>query len=229
MHPIWTAQPLLPAAATRSRWCPGNPEDEQPGTVDAMTTVERDDARPTRREELLLGALALFREKGYHATGINDIGAAVGVSGPAIYRHFASKDELLAEAIMAGARQIAAATRDALAEDRVPGEALEELARAYVGLAIANRDMMAVYLLEARHLPTDQRRPIGRSVRRFRQAWSDLLLRARPELDERQADSLVRHVMFMAIANSVETYADDDDQTVALVTAMVLAALYADV
>ena len=66
-----------------------------------------------RRAELLAGALRLFRQRGYHATSINDIGAAVGVSGPALYRHFESKDDLLAEAIMAGARDPDTAARTA--------------------------------------------------------------------------------------------------------------------
>lgn len=54
----------------------------------AMRAVER-------REEILDRSAALFRRFGYPEVGIDDIGRAAGVSGPAIYRHFDGKQELL--------------------------------------------------------------------------------------------------------------------------------------
>ena len=47
------------------------------------------------REQLLSAAADLVAERGFHAVGIADIGAAAGVSGAAIYRHFASKQDIL--------------------------------------------------------------------------------------------------------------------------------------
>ena len=58
--------------------------------------------RPSRRAEIFASALRLFRARGFHATSINDIGADAGVAGTAIYSHFATKQEVLAEAIAAG-------------------------------------------------------------------------------------------------------------------------------
>ena len=52
-------------------------------------------ARP-RREQLLQCAADLFSARGYHAVGIDDIGAAAGISGPGVYRHFPGKQALLA-------------------------------------------------------------------------------------------------------------------------------------
>src|SRR5215831_9652204 len=52
--------------------------------------------RGRERRELLLRATAdLVAERGFHAVGIADIGAAAGVTGSAIYRHFGSKEEML--------------------------------------------------------------------------------------------------------------------------------------
>src|SRR5918998_3106628 len=45
-------------------------------------------------------AARLFAERGSRAVGVDDVGAAVGVTGPAIYRHFASKDAMLAEMLL---------------------------------------------------------------------------------------------------------------------------------
>ena len=53
--------------------------------------------KPTRREQILSAAAELFARYGFHGVGIDDIGAAVGISGPALYRHFRSKDAMLAE------------------------------------------------------------------------------------------------------------------------------------
>ncbi len=56
---------------------------------------------PLRRDQILNAAATLFRRRGYHAVGIDDIGAEVGVSGPAVYRHFPSKQALLESVIAA--------------------------------------------------------------------------------------------------------------------------------
>src|SRR3954468_8669983 len=82
--------------------------------------LHADAHRPSRREEILRAAAQLFAERGSRAVGVDDIGAAVGVSGPAIYRHFASKDAMLAEMLLriserllaGGAAQVAAAGAD---------------------------------------------------------------------------------------------------------------------
>jgi AcrR family transcriptional regulator len=42
-------------------------------------------------------ALKLFAERGYRATTMADIGAAVGLRGPSLYRHVSSKQVLLGE------------------------------------------------------------------------------------------------------------------------------------
>ncbi|MEV8407319.1 TetR/AcrR family transcriptional regulator [Streptomyces niveus] len=54
-----------------------------------------------RRTGIRLAALRLFAVQGYRATTMTDIGAAVGIRGPSLYKHVASKHELLAE-IMTG-------------------------------------------------------------------------------------------------------------------------------
>ncbi len=48
-----------------------------------------------RRQLLLSATVDLVSERGFHAVGIADIGAAAGVTGSAIYRHFKDKTELL--------------------------------------------------------------------------------------------------------------------------------------
>ena len=51
--------------------------------------------RVTRQRKILDVAAQLFHEKGFHGVGIDEIGRQAGVSGPAVYRHFKGKDEIL--------------------------------------------------------------------------------------------------------------------------------------
>ena len=57
-------------------------------------------AEPTRREQILATAADLFAARGFHGVSVVDLGAACGISGPALYKHFASKDAVLAEMLV---------------------------------------------------------------------------------------------------------------------------------
>ncbi|TSD40328.1 TetR/AcrR family transcriptional regulator [Rhodococcus sp. KBS0724] len=67
------------------------------------TAGERIDAR---RAEIRIAASRLFRQRGFAQVGIDDIGAAVGVSGPAVYRYFPSKQALLAAVLIGYLEQL---------------------------------------------------------------------------------------------------------------------------
>ena len=56
--------------------------------------------RMARRDEILSTAAELFAARGFHGVSVADIGAACGISGPALYKHFASKDAVLAEMLV---------------------------------------------------------------------------------------------------------------------------------
>lgn len=51
-------------------------------------------SRDQRREQLLDTALRVFSDGGYHATSMDEIAAAAGVSKPVLYQHFPGKREL---------------------------------------------------------------------------------------------------------------------------------------
>src|SRR3954462_14386728 len=97
-----------------------------------MTSPQQDAAlhvdagNPSRREQILRAAAQLFAERGSRSVGVDDVGAAVGVTGPAIYRHFVSKDAMLAEMLLriserllaGGSERVASAGGDAQAQLR---------------------------------------------------------------------------------------------------------------
>lgn len=182
--------------------------------------------RPSRRAEIFAAALRLFRERGFHATSINDIGAQAGVAGTAIYSHFATKQELLAEAIREGAGRIREGMRDALSgKEASPEAALEGLVRAYVRVVLENADMNACYVLEARNLDAGVRQPLVRSERALRDSWRRQLLAVRPELSDDQARTLVQMAIFAVLALCVHRSRTDHAELAETATSFVLGAL----
>jgi len=82
-------------------------------------------ARDEVRERLAAAATDLFAERGYAATTVDAIVAAADVSKPALYRHFASKQELHMALLEQHRERLAAAALDGLGE----GTADEQIAR----------------------------------------------------------------------------------------------------
>jgi AcrR family transcriptional regulator len=182
--------------------------------------------RPSRRPAIFASALRLFRERGFHATSINDIGADAGVAGTAIYSHFATKQELLAEAIREGARRIGECVMEATADSQqTPDAALETLVRAYARVVIENADMNACYVLESRNLDTAERQPLLRGERSIRDSWRRQLMAARPELSHEQARAMVQMAIFALVALCVHRNKIERADLVELATSQVLGAL----
>jgi AcrR family transcriptional regulator len=115
----------------------------------------------TRREDVLRAAARLFRTAGYEAVGMDEIGAAAGTSGPAVYRYYPSKQDLLVTAFRRTGHHIAAEVGQAVAAAPTPRAALRALLGAYAGIAAGQGDLVAVYLREARSLPPDTRREMA--------------------------------------------------------------------
>jgi AcrR family transcriptional regulator len=102
------------------------------------------------REELVRTAVALAREKGEEGVVLREVARRAGVSHNAAYRHFADRDELLAQVALAGLQELAAAMEQRLrgrgggsAADRAR-KRLRELGRAYVHFALAEPGLFGV-------------------------------------------------------------------------------------
>lgn len=161
---------------------------------DAAADLELDapTRRPSNRRELILAAaIELFHERGYPATGVDDIGKAVDVSGPAIYRHFSSKEEILLEAIEMAADEVHEANQNARATGTGPMAVLEGYVRAYVCVAIERSALISVWTSEARHLTSSRRSPMTRRLRAWSSEWTDELQKVRPDLANDDARVLV--------------------------------------
>ena len=123
--------------------------------------------RRSRREEILEIAVGLFASRGYHGVRLDDIGTAAGVTGPALYHHFAGKEAMLAAAlkpVSEGLLNGGRARVEACAGDN--RRALAELVDFHVDFALANPAVIALHLHELDRLPEEPRREIRRLQRR---------------------------------------------------------------
>jgi AcrR family transcriptional regulator len=176
---------------------------------------------------VVAAAARLFHERGYRGTSIEDIGTAVGMTGPAVYRHFASKDAILAELVL---RSFERAERDVAAAVAGAGTArdgLAEIVRRTVVHAIEETDLVALAEREGRNLSPEMRRRIGRTQRVIFEAWIAALRAVRPRLGVEAARAAVRAVIALILAVRWAERLDREAATEQF-TRMAMAALLAE-
>ena len=134
----------------------------------------------TRREEILDAAARLFAERGYHGVSIDDIGSAVGMSGPGIYRHFAGKEDVLSQMLLRishelleeGSRRVVAAAS--------ASDALDSLLRWHVDFALGRPALIIVHGRELGNVPEPARRQVRRLQRLYVEEWVTVLSEVLP-------------------------------------------------
>jgi AcrR family transcriptional regulator len=161
-------------------------------TANPTSRNERGTKRPRRRREMICDAAAeLFRERGYRGTSIDEIGAAVGMTGPALYRHFPSKEALLSE-ILEQALDRARAEVDAARKDGGgPLAELEQIVARSVALVMDQGETVMVAVREMNQLSAEAQRRIIRRQRAIVESWTEVLRAVRPELEIADAVAIV--------------------------------------
>lgn len=148
----------------------------------------------TRREQILAAAAELFARHGFHGVGIDEIGAAVGVSGPALYRHFRSKDAMLGEMLTSiSERLLAGGQRRREAHE--PGDLLGELIQFHVDFALEHPALITVQERNLGNLTEPDRRRVRALQRRYVEVWVQAIRDTTPEVDEPTARAAA-HAVF---------------------------------
>jgi AcrR family transcriptional regulator len=152
------------------------------GTHD--TALHTDAERPSRREQILQAAAQLFAERGSRAVGVDDVGAAVGVTGPAIYRHFASKDAMLAEMLLRISERLLAGGSERVAEagDDADGQ-LRALIAFQVDFALDNPALITVQDRDLGNVADADAAQVRRLQRRYVEVWVAVLAQLHPGAD----------------------------------------------
>ncbi|MBO0839271.1 MAG: TetR/AcrR family transcriptional regulator [Sciscionella sp.] len=144
-----------------------------------------------KRDEILAAAIPLIRRRGYHAASIEEIGQAVGLAAPSVYRHFSSKEEILMTAGRKLANQLTEHADQAAAKFDSPKEILNSLLRYYVDNFSANTDLLAIYISEVVNLTGRHRDELVSLQRSHVAQWISALRAASPRLDEATARTVV--------------------------------------
>lgn len=180
--------------------------------------------KATRREEILSAAAELFARHGFHGVGIDDIGAAVGISGPALYRHFRSKDAMLGEMLNSISHYLldgGTARVDATAD---PQQALAELVEFHVDFALTHPSLITVQERNLANLTDADRKQVRALQRRYVETWVKVIRDAVPGVGERQARSAA-HAVFGLINSTPYNRHLDDDELAVLLRRLALGAL----
>jgi AcrR family transcriptional regulator len=160
---------------------------------DAATRRSRQ--KSDRRSQLLAAAERLMAEKGFLAVRLEDIGAAAGVSGPAIYRHFSNKEALLVELLVGISTRLLAGAQAVVAEAPDPATALEGLIEFHLDFALGESDLIRIQDRDLAHLPAAAQRQVRRAQRRYVEIWVGVLCEIDLQLTEADA-RLMAHAVF---------------------------------
>ncbi|GGR79636.1 MULTISPECIES: SACE_7040 family transcriptional regulator [Streptomyces] len=157
--------------------------------------ASRTDA-PTRREQILKEAARLFAERGFHGVGVDEIGAAVGISGPGLYRHFPGKDAMLAELLVGISGQLLTGARRRLAEaDGIPAtRVLDSLIEGHIDFALDDRPLITLHDRELDRLRDSDRKLVRQFQRQYVELWVQVVREVYPDLTEPAARSAVHSV-----------------------------------
>jgi AcrR family transcriptional regulator len=150
---------------------------------------------PDRKARILAASAELIAARGYNSVSLADIGAAAGIVGSGIYRHFPSKSAILVELLTEVMDGLEAAAGGIAAEFPDDREALTALVRHHVRVAVHDRQVLQVYHAEVQNLAEENSRKLRRAQRHYIEEWVAVVGPLRPDL----TDSEVRLTVHAAI------------------------------
>jgi AcrR family transcriptional regulator len=197
--------------------------------VTSTPATRRSRAKSDRRSQLIAAAERLVAERGYLAVRLEDIGAAAGVSGPAIYRHFPNKEAMLVELLVGISTRLLAGATDVVKNAQDPATALDGLIDFHLDFALGESDLIRIQDRDLGHLPPTAKRQVRRAQRQYVEIWVDVLTKLNDSL--READArLMAHAAFGLLNSTPHSVKPGDAKTAeagsrAVLRAMTVAAL----
>jgi AcrR family transcriptional regulator len=190
-----------------------------------MTSTWRATAKADRRQRYLDAAAQLFAARGYAGVSIEELGAAAGVSGPALYRHFRGKEDVLAELLVSASERLLDGATATIAAGADAVSTLADLVAFHADFAIEEPDVIRVQDRELVHLAEEASRRVRSLQRRYVEAWADVLVAAHAGLARDEA--VVRLHAAFGLLNATPTTPGLDAMAdpVGLLSGMALAAL----
>lgn len=161
-----------------------------------------------RRTQLVRAASRLFAERGFRAVSMEDLAAEAGVSGPAVYRHFVSKEALLADLLIDVSHQLLEQGSQR-AKATSPFESLQLLISFHTDFALRDRDLIRIQDHDFASLALEDARTVSRLQRAYLEVWVDVLRRIDSGLSESDARTKIQAVF--GLLNSTPHSASNRD------------------
>ena len=150
---------------------------------------------PERSSRILEAAADLVGRKGFHAVSIAEIGAAAGITGSGVYRHFDSKSAVLVALFDRVIDDLLREEQEILATTSDLGQALDLLIAGQVEFVVGDRQLAQVYYNEINNLPEEDRRRLRRKQRLYLEEWVHLVNELRGDVSDSDARAVVHAVI----------------------------------
>ena len=167
----------------------------------------------------------MFAGAGFAGVTVDEIGAAAGVSGPALYHHFQSKEALLGEMLVAISERLLQRARSTVDEAPDPRQALARLIIDHVEFAVDNRALITVHFRDLVHAPAADQARVRRLQGRYVEEWVEVLARERPSAVDRPLLRAAVHAVLGLLNSTPFSSRVGRDEMIALLTAMAQRAL----
>lgn len=174
--------PSVPASNGAAASQAGPAAQAVAGTQPAPVT-QRSQAKELRRQALLTAAASLFAKNGFNRVSLEDLGAAAGVSGPAVYRHFRGKQAVLGDLLLTVSRELLDGGLRVVAETTDPFTALRRLVAFQVDFALGKPDVIRVQDREFSNLTEKDQAEVRTLQRNYVELWVEVLARLHPATD----------------------------------------------
>nr|WP_217500877.1 TetR/AcrR family transcriptional regulator [Arthrobacter sp. C9C5] len=132
---------------------------------------------------MLTAAAALFAADGFNRVSLEDLGAAAGVSGPAVYRHFAGKQAVLGALLLSVSQDLLDGGRSVVAGSDGAAAALAGLVEFHVDFALSNPDVIRVQDQDFSNLDDDDEAEVRTLQRNYVELWVEVLAGLLPDTD----------------------------------------------
>ncbi len=156
-------------------------------TSDSVAPTRREQLKAQRRQQLLEAGARLIADRGFPGVRLEDLGAAAGISGPAVYRHFPNKEALLVELLVGISQRLLEGGRGCVDRSDTPEQALSALVDFHLDFALGEPELIRIQDRDLENLPETARRQVRRTQRQYVEIWVGVLRELHPELAEASA------------------------------------------
>jgi AcrR family transcriptional regulator len=168
-----------------------------------MTVTDASPLLPTRpREaELLRAATQFFRERGFHATSMQDLAEALGMNRGSLYHYIDSKDDLLWSIVSGALDRLDRRVRPILESDSSGADRLRRAIAAHLAFAAAHGDELSLVQIELRSLSDERRRTIIDRRDSYERLWRAAIEAALAERSLRSTDVRLAGIAILSACN----------------------------